>query len=514
MIGIMLVDDMVIFRDYLKSYVNWEEYGFEICCEAKDGKQALELYDEFEPEIILADISMPYADGFMMAELIMKKNPEVIIVLITGHSEFEYARRALRMGVYDYIVKPFEKEELIFTLLKIKDNIGRVIELKSEKEALEAIRWEGKYRKLIYGNYREPDKELFQYPHYIVCTIIIRRDETGLLKENEYQWEEILKQMFRDILSEEQECVIFSDFEGNLVVVLDFEDEQEKKDYRGYELLDFARLVKEHLGYTLRIGISEGSETDGGVREAYQKTLQALSLQYEKKDEIIFDSRNYELPDKESYSWKVIAQTNSCMENLDFDTIAQNLTETFEEKKFQMDFNYNTMLSMSLISQLLAFVDRKGRKAEDIFQGELKPYHILTESLSYAVKGKFVLECFEKVGRYFKSHNESKDYQVANGAKVYIEKNFDNPDLSVEDVSREMLINQTYLRRMFKSEMNMTISEYITKCRVTKARELLEGGVYKVSSISEMVGYNDVSYFSKCFKKYFGISPNSIIINK
>ncbi|WP_394925117.1 response regulator [uncultured Robinsoniella sp.] len=155
MIGIMLVDDVIIFRDYLKSYVNWEEYGFEICCEAQDGKQALELYERYEPEIILADISMPYADGFMMTEMIMKIDPEIIIVLITGHSEFEYARKALKLGVYDYIVKPFEKEELIITLLKIKDNIGRVIELKSEKEALEAIRWEEKFRKLIYGNYME-----------------------------------------------------------------------------------------------------------------------------------------------------------------------------------------------------------------------------------------------------------------------------------------------------------------------------------------------------------------------
>ncbi|WP_052377823.1 response regulator [Robinsoniella sp. KNHs210] len=514
MIGIMLVDDVIIFRDYLKSYVNWEEYGFEICCEAQDGKQALEMYERYEPEIILADISMPYADGFMMTELIMQINPDVIIVLITGHSEFEYARRALRLGVYDYIVKPFEKEELIFTLLKIKDNIGKVIEMKSEKEALDAIRWEEKYRKLIYGNDRELEKELFKSQHYIVCTITIRRDDTGLLKETEYQWEEILKQMFRDILCEEQECVIFSDFEGNLVVVLGFDDEGKKNEYHGYELLDFAKLVKEHLGYTLKIGISEGSVSDCGVSEAYQKTLQALGFQYENKDEIIFDSRYYELSDKESYSWEVIAQTNSCMENMDFDEINRILTVTFEEKKFRMDYNYNTMLSMSLISQLLAFVDRKGRKAEDIFQGELSSYHILTESLSYTVKGRFVLACFGKVGLYFQSHNESKDYQIAYGAKAYIEKNFGNPELSVEDISRALLINQTYLRRMFKSEMNTTISEYITKCRVTKARELLEGGVYKVSGISEMVGYNDVSYFSKCFKKYYGVSPNSIIINK
>lgn len=121
-----------------------------------------------------------------------------------------------------------------------------------------------------------------------------------------------------------------------------------------------------------------------------------------------------------------------------------------------------------------------------------------------------MLGCYAKAKAYFERHHESKDYQVAYGAKEYIDRYFSNPEFSIEDISKELLINQTYLRRMFKSEMNMTISEYMTECRVKKARELLEEGTYKVSAISDMVGYNDVSYFSKCFKKFYGISPNAV----
>ncbi len=509
MIKIMLADDVKIFRDYLKSCVDWEEYGFEICCEAQDGKQALELFEEHEPDIILADITMPYIDGLELSELVLKKNPEVMVVLITGHSEFNYAIRALRMGICNYIVKPFEKEELLITLLKMKDNINKVTEMKSEKEEMAARKQEDRYRKLIYGDHKALEREIFAFPYYLVGTIVIQKDDNELLKEVGYQWDGILKQMLQGILSEEQPCVMFCDFEGNLVLALNFETEEEAEGYRSYELLDFARLVEEQLGYVLRIGLSEGYVGNGGIREAYQKTLQALSLQYEDPEEIIFDSRSMKLK-KENYSWEILATVDHYLRDMRFEEIRQALEEAFQEEIFRRDYNYNTMLSMSLVSQLLAFINKKGRKAEDVFQKELRPQFILTENNSYLEKERFVLGCYGKAKAYFERHHESKDYQVAYGAKEYIDQHFPDPEFSIEDISRELLINQTYLRRMFKSEMNMTISEYLTECRVKKARELLEEGTYKVSAISDMVGYNDVSYFSKCFKKFYGISPNAV----
>ena len=126
MIKIMIVDDMPIFREYLTSCIDWNAYGFELCCEAKNGKEALEKFEVFYPDIVLTDINMPHIDGLELAERLMESYPDVSVVLISGHSEFEYARQAIKIGVSDYIVKPFEKEELILTLLKLQDNkIGR-----------------------------------------------------------------------------------------------------------------------------------------------------------------------------------------------------------------------------------------------------------------------------------------------------------------------------------------------------------------------------------------------------
>ena len=122
MIRIMIVDDMPIFLEYLRGCIDWGAYGFEICGEAHDGKEAIEKMETLYPDIILTDITMPHVDGLKLAEHVAENYPDVSVILITGNNEFEYARKALKIGVCDYIVKPFEKEELILSLLKLQDN--------------------------------------------------------------------------------------------------------------------------------------------------------------------------------------------------------------------------------------------------------------------------------------------------------------------------------------------------------------------------------------------------------
>ncbi len=144
---IMIVDDMPIFLEYLRGCIDWNAYGFEICCEAHDGREALEKMEEYMPDVVLTDITMPYLNGLELSERIIKDYPDTAVVLITGNNEFEYARKAVKIGVCDYIVKPFEKEELILSLLKLQDNIGKAVENSDTNENL----LQDELRALIYA---------------------------------------------------------------------------------------------------------------------------------------------------------------------------------------------------------------------------------------------------------------------------------------------------------------------------------------------------------------------------
>ena len=105
---------------------------------------------------------------------------------------------------------------------------------------------------------------------------------------------------------------------------------------------------------------------------------------------------------------------------------------------------------------------------------------------------------------------ESMNGKVFEDGFEYIEQNYQKSDLSISDISEKLCVNQTYLRKMFKSEMDMTLSEYITAFRMQEAKRLITGTDEKLTTVAELVGYSDVSYFSNVFKKFYGISPRTM----
>jgi two-component system response regulator YesN len=517
MIKIMIVDEMPVYRDYLLNFIDWNAYGFEACCEARDGKEALELYEKYQPDIVLADIMMPYMDGLELSERLLKENPDVSIILITGNSEFEYARKAVKLGVCDYIVKPFEKEELIIALLKLQDNINRVLEQKNEKDGLLGERREQRLRQYIYTkNVGESMKleqpGLFEYPYFLVVTVRIDLYENKVEPDEIINWKQVLSSMLKNMIQINGSHEVFHDFEGNIVTILNFKDRQSIKEYEGIEFTDIGNLAKEHIGIAISVGISDYCCRATNLREAYYQTIQALSYSYTEHHTKIFDYRKLLLDGRnEFYSWDLIEEINKSLDVLQYEWIEKLIREELNRIKEYENGEFAAMIYMSLLSVLFSYLVKQGRNIDDIFGKGFRPYTILNNETAYENKRYFICDCYRKAIVYQREHQNLKSRQIAEQARNYIELNYGNPDLSIADLSRELLVNQTYLRRMFKDEYQTTISDYITKFRMEKAKELIKKENSKLSYISYEVGYNDTSYFSKCFKKYFGYLPSDII---
>ena len=127
---IMLVDDEEEVRKNIIRKINWEDAGFEVIGDAENGKDALEKIEQNEPDVVLTDIRMPYMDGLSMAEVIRQTYPSIKIVIFSGFDEFEYAKKAIKLNVIEYILKPVNVEELTAILKKIKKNLDEEIEQK------------------------------------------------------------------------------------------------------------------------------------------------------------------------------------------------------------------------------------------------------------------------------------------------------------------------------------------------------------------------------------------------
>ncbi len=109
-----------MFRERLRKEIKWEHYGFHVAGEAKNGEDALEQCKSRHIDLALVDIYMPFMNGLELSKHLKDMYPNMEIVIITAYSEFEYAKQAIKYGVSDYLLKPYDKEELVLTLLKIK----------------------------------------------------------------------------------------------------------------------------------------------------------------------------------------------------------------------------------------------------------------------------------------------------------------------------------------------------------------------------------------------------------
>lgn len=127
---IILVDDEEEVRKSIIKKIDWSAAGFQVVGDAENGEEALERIEALEPDVVLTDIRMPYMDGLTLAERVRQRFPSTKIVIFSGYDDFEYAKRAIKLNVTEYILKPVNVEELTAILKRIKANLDDEIEQK------------------------------------------------------------------------------------------------------------------------------------------------------------------------------------------------------------------------------------------------------------------------------------------------------------------------------------------------------------------------------------------------
>ena len=153
MLKVFLVEDESIMREGLRDNMPWQQYGYDFVGEASDGEMALPLIRKTRPDVLITDIKMPFMSGIEFAEAIRKYGLQTEIVVITGYAEFEYVHKLLHLGVYGYLLKPLDKEELKSCMCRLKDKILHNQEL----EAL--VRQDKGSSEAGEGNYLMPDED-------------------------------------------------------------------------------------------------------------------------------------------------------------------------------------------------------------------------------------------------------------------------------------------------------------------------------------------------------------------
>lgn len=125
MYRVMIIDDEMSARRLLQASIDWQSLDMELVGEAASGIEAINIIDDLKPDIVFVDISMPFMNGIEFTQVATERYPDLMIIILTGFDDFEYARQCVRLPVVEYMLKPFVRQEVIEVLTRIKENLDK-----------------------------------------------------------------------------------------------------------------------------------------------------------------------------------------------------------------------------------------------------------------------------------------------------------------------------------------------------------------------------------------------------
>lgn len=536
MIKIFLVEDEKIVREGIKTGIPWERHGFEFVGEAPDGELAFPLIQEKRPDILLTDIRMPFMDGLELAELVKRELPDTRVMFFSGYDDFDYAKRAIRIGAADYLLKPISSEKLLEALERMSESI---VQQRNEKEYRLGLERMLEERLMIERDRLFDDMVAGRMP----LTEMMEAGKKHHLNLSASRYNLLLFQT-STAADQEQYSADKVAFEAELNAAMEKESRiiSFNRLSEGYAFLikgiDDASLERqiEHLRDLLKTlagrysnmqyfgGIGTPVVRLGELGECYQSANRVFAHRYLMEPNQILREQDLHagqelLPDMSIKSMDV--------GNLDRSIIANFLkngseadAEYFVDEYFAgFGENVNSVmfrqyLVLDLYMAVTGFVTQLGLDPEDLVAnfGDL-------DGLQPAITAvKSSVDCAKtlvKTAIGLRVEFSQKKYRlVLEKARDYIKNHYQDEDISLNVVASCVNISPNHFSSIFSQEMGTTFIEYLTNTRMEAARTLMRTTCKRTSEISYDVGYKDPHYFSYLFKKTQGMTPKDFRAGK
>lgn len=526
---IILVDDEEEVRKSIIKKINWEEVGFTVVGDAENGEDALEKISALEPDVVLTDIRMPYMDGLTLTEKIHQKYPSMKVLIFSGYDDFEYAQKAIKLNVTEYILKPVNGEELTAILKKIHHNLDEEIEQKRDVSQLREsylnslpVMREHYLNDLVHGlvdrnqigeKAREYGIDILDAKKWISAVVDVEPDETAVGRALSLHKErELIPISVRQLLEETVKgycrCAFFHS-SAQLAILAAVDEEQTQTGLIDV-LGDVCKETKRILEVSITVGVGQSCSSLENLGRSFRSAMNALGykaivgaghviyindVEPVSRGKLQFDTRD------ES---ELIAAIKFGPEEKIRDAVAA-VSSKMDDAKVHFRQCQAYMLSvMNCITQLMQQYDLDLTEMLG-FDGDY------FEALSHIQNGEefasWLLQVVLRMNQAVSQERDNTTRNVIRDAKQYIQDNYTNPDLSVEMLCRHLHMSPAYFSTMFKKETGQAYIAYLTEVRLNKAVELLNKTDDKTYVIASKVGYQEQNYFSYVFKKQFGVSP-------
>lgn len=502
---VFIADDESIIREGLKHIIPWKELGFQLCGEASNGEDALKRILELNPELVLLDIRMPKLQGTDIVKLAREQNYHGKFIILSGYSDFTYAQTAIKYGVDFYLTKPIDEDELYNAVKTVKDTIRKE---NISKSSLQHYREKAKYsilRDILLntGDFTKTNLTDINLSAQIYQVVLYESYHRDMIHSTCNFYELLTATAWAGC-----SCDYIKIHEKDVILLKD-----------NYALERFHKCL-EHYSHIPQKGspldalfITYGRPVHSlqEVHTSYEDALQLLNRRFFcehnqhvigyqdlPSSEAMVYSLNEEKSDLyckqlidylQSYNRNRIAETlhqltaNLYKANADVPAIKLFLTDIYLQIKHTISHLYSTLdIPFATNSRIIDFIESK--------------YYLFEIMLFFSEQFEMIMNT---IG------NPSSD-SVLENILYYINHNF-KENIKLETIAPIFGYNSSYLGKLFTQKTGESFNSYIDHMRINHSKKLLLENNRKVYEIAEEIGYKNVDYFHKKFKKYVGESP-------
>lgn len=524
-IRVMIVEDEPMIRQGIICILPWEDMGCEVAAWAENGVEGLKKAEECRPHLVISDIRMPKMDGLTMTEQLKKSNPDVRIILLTGFQEFDYAKRAIRYGVSEYILKPIDQDELIRVVRSLTEQIRATLDKKVEKELLQV-------------KVRESQSVLKE--KFLMDLLFYSTDNTQYICEK-MEYFRIQMDAFAvtvaviDSFYELEQG--FTEDDIQVLLYLIEEQMEELFEDTGFQLVTFrykkaVYAIISESGRLLTMEVLRNyGEQLGKQMEAFGQFTVSVGISdiHTGLEEI--RSARAEADRCTAQSWHLGAGSVVCCQDLQMTEFKDAaLTEVRTEAYFQAlkqagDIQdemrqvacqiveiRDPLLIKKSVTEIVThsfqiLMEDYGESAELLERMDhmMEKVHFAKRKENYE---KILVETGAWIHQYIQNKKYTRTEFIMEKALQYMQKNC-RKELSLEEVADQLYISKWYFSKLFHKETGEKFSDYMSRLRIEEAGKIIrECPDLKNYEVADMVGFGNVRYFASLFKKIMGKTPS------
>lgn len=522
MLTLLIADDEQHIREGIANSINWQELQIDTVFQAVDGEQAFQIARENKIDILLSDIRMPIVDGIQLSERLLGLYPECIIIFMSAYSDKEYLMSAIKLKASNYIEKPLQ-------ISRLRDVLEEAVKhhMENEYKQLKSIMVENNYKismplikneiallviresadmNLLLECIRNGILGITAATSYI--SVIIKN--TNFFDSNlfEEKWKAARNEFFSNFASTLASNGLSSfwgtrDEEEYIIHIYGDSDSLFLDQKQIYSLLN--QWLSQLRSKKLFVSIGTVVPDFMHIYKSYVNARVALNKCFFRGYGSIVCYAQ-EIAKIAIIEKEIVIQFTETLESGKPETASQYLQEfTMQLHKYEnADVEEIKNVYFKLMAILLSNLQNYGVSSlssyenDNSIRNEIQLIHTLDELENF---------CQQLLGTYFETVRKIQSTKSISIIINYIEKNFAEKNMDINQISENTFLSPAYLCTYFKRETGKTINQYITDYRLNKATEFLMDKKYRISDVAGLVGYDD-NYFARIFKKKFGISPS------